>query len=418
MISENNESSVRRDLLSYQPICNEKLQVVGVEMVSRNLQNEQISIYAPPAAQSVSAIINAFIYAGMDELFRKRKVFIKISEEFLMNEVIFLLPKERIVLELSPCATVTEALINRFAELTKAGYALALDAWSADDVRKPLLAYATYAKVRMNNSIEARNATSQLAGSAAYLIASRVDNEQQLELARALNAKLLQGRFYQVPKQMTRKGPTVMMQTVLALITELNSDGSDIRLERFFKENPELNLQLLHMVNSAATGFSITINSIRQAIAILGRTQMIRWLQIMLYTLDKDSHQPSALMQAALWRAKFMETLSVHCSYQSSHMIEDMAFITGVLSLADTLLGESLEVIVRKMNLENEIQEALLKHEGVMGKMLLLAKALESGDFEQAEACAQALEFSTELIMDCQDDAQAWANKISCHQEQ
>lgn len=414
MINANEQPSIRRDLLSYQPICDTQLNIVGVEMVSRNLQTSLGSGFTLPAAQSVNAILNAFIYTGIDELFRDRLVFIKVAEEFLMSEMVRYIPKERIVLELAPCAEVSDALITQFNQLAEEGYALALDNWGPDDARKPLLAHSAFARVRMDNKDNARLAIKQMAGSRISVLASRVNNEQDLALAHELNATFLQGRFYKIRKQLASKKHSVTMQTIVELIAELNSDGPDMRLEKFYKENPELSLQLFHMVNSAGSGLSIS--TIRQAIFILGRSQMIRWLQTILYTLDGNV-RPSALMQSALWRAKFMEVLSAYYKHKVSHTLEDMAFITGIISLADALLGEPMEEVVSKMKLSDTIQEALLHHKGPLGSMLLLTEALEVGDFVMAEQSANALEFSSDLIMTCQNTALAWSTKISCHQD-
>jgi EAL and modified HD-GYP domain-containing signal transduction protein len=266
----------------------------------------------------------------------------------------------------------------------------------------------------MDNKDNARLAIKQMAGSRISVLASRVNNEQDLALAHELNATFLQGRFYKIRKQLASKKHSVTMQTIVELIAELNSDGPDMRLEKFYKENPELSLQLFHMVNSAGSGLSIS--TIRQAIFILGRSQMIRWLQTILYTLDGNV-RPSALMQSALWRAKFMEVLSAYYKHKVSHTLEDMAFITGIISLADVLLGEPMEEVVSKMKLSDTIQEALLHHKGPLGSMLLLTEALEVGDFVMAEQSANALEFSSDLIMTCQNTAWAWSTKISCHQD-
>ena len=414
MIETKEQPTIRRDLLSYQPICDTQLNIIGVEMVSRNLQTSIGNGFTLPATQSVNAILNAFIYTGIDELFRDRLVFIKVAEEFLLSEIVSYLPKARIVLELAPCVEVSDTLINQFNMLAEDGYTLALDAWGPDDVRKPLLAHSSFARVRMDNETNARIAVKQMAGSHVSVLASRVNNEQSLALARELNATFLQGRFYQIRKKVIHKNHSVTMQTVIELIAELNSDGPDMRLEKFYKENPELSLQLFHMVNSAGSGLSIS--TIRQAIFILGRSQMIRWLQTLLYTLDGNL-RPSALMQSALWRAKFMEVLSAHYKRKTSLTLEDMAFITGIISLADALLDEPMEDIVSKMKLSDAIQLALLRHEGPLGIMLSLTEAIEAGDFDIADDCAKALEFSSDLIMTCQNTALAWANKISCHQE-
>lgn len=414
MIDKNQQPAIRRDLLSYQPICDTQLNIIGVEMVSRNLQTSIGNGFTLPAAQSVNAILNAFIYTGIDELFRDRLVFIKVAEEFLMSEMVRYIPKERIVLELAPCAEVSEALIEQFNQLADDGYALALDHWTIDDPRHPLLAHSAFARVRMDNQEHARLAIKQTAGYRVSILASRVNNEEDLALARELNATFLQGRFYQIRKHLANKKYSVAMQTIMELIAELNSDGSDLRLEKFYKENPELSLQLFHMVNSAGSGLSIS--TIRQAIFILGRSQMIRWLQTILYTFD-DNVRPSALMQSALWRAKFMEVLSAYYKHKVSNTLEDMAFVTGIISLADALIGEPMEVIISKMKLSDTIQDALLYHKGPLGRMLSLTEALEAGDFVMAEDAANELELNSDLVMTCQNTALAWATKISCHQD-
>lgn len=418
MINEiTDEPSIRKDLLSYQPICDRHLAIYGVEMVSRNLKTSNQKSAIPPAAQSVSAILNAFIYAGMDELFRKRIVFVKVAESFLQSEVITLLPKERIVLELSPCDEVSQTLIDRFTELTTAGYLIALDAWVSNDKRQPLLAQAAFVKVNMSDREQARLAAQEIRKSSAKLLASEVNDEQALELARSLNADFFQGSFFRAPKQTTRKMQPVLIKTVLELIAELNSDGSDLRLEVFFKENPTLSLQLLQMVNSAATGFTIQISSIRQAISILGRSQMIRWLQILLYTLDDNNGRPSPLMHAALVRARLMELIAQKYHYKTAYSLENIAFVTGIISLADVLLGDPMEEIISKLNLSEKIQQAILKHEGPLGIMLELVEAIENGNFEVALENANTLHLSADFIMTCQNDANAWANKISSNQQ-
>jgi len=57
--------------------------------------------------------------------------------------------------------------------------------------------------------------------------------------------------------------------------------------------------------------------------------------------------------------------------------LAEEAFITGVLSLIDVLLGVSMEDAVKNMMLEESIKKALLRREGKLGDMLTIVEALQ-----------------------------------------
>lgn len=398
---------IQSNLVSYQAVCDTELNIIGVEILGESLPLSTDELAIPVIE---NAILHAFLYASTDALFGQRKVFIKMSETFLMGSALLMLPKDRIVLALLPCPNVSPELIARFFELKNLGYLLALDAWIPNDARKPLLPYVAFIKVSMANTEQAHLAVQQLADNTSRLLATHVNNAQQLALAKSLNVHLLQGQFYRVRNESIRKQQPIMMHALLALIAELNSDGSDNTLDDFFKSNPALSLMLIQLVNSAATAVSIT--SIRHAILVIGRSKMTHWLNVMLYTLNGDDNSASILMQSAMWRAKFMELMCAQYHQQMSHGLDDMAFITGVISLADVLIGEPLESIIKKMNLSDVIYSALLQRTGSLGTLLSLAESLENGAFEHVRNAAQSLNVSITQVVSCQQEALAWANKI------
>ena len=60
----------------------------------------------------------------------------------------------------------------------------------------------------------------------------------------------------------------------------------------------------------------------------------------------------------------------------------DTAFITGVLSLVDTLFQSPLESILKDLNLSEEINNALLHRDGLLGTLVSVIENLEEEKYD------------------------------------
>ena len=172
---------------------------------------------------------------------------------------------------------------------------------------------------------------------------------------------------------------------LLALLGLLARDADVQELEVPLKQDPALAYHLLKLVNSAAFGFTAPITSFNQAITLLGRRQLQRWLQLLLYARQQDDGKINALLPLAALRAAQMESL---CQLRGGdRAAQDLAFMTGVFSLLDTLLGMKMPDIIATLNLDPAVSGALLERSGELGAMLALA---ESGTTPQPASLARA----------------------------
>ena len=113
------------------------------------------------------------------------------------------------------------------------------------------------------------------------------------------------------------------------------------------------------------------INSFAQAIKLLGRRQLTRWLQLLLYARQQEDGIGNALLPLAAVRAAQMEML---CKIKGGDRDQqDIAFMVGVFSLLDVLLGMPMAEIVGALKLSPEVDGALLQRSGELGRMLVLA---------------------------------------------
>ena len=398
-------------LVSYQPITDEHSNMVGIALVIDETQMEVNN-----HSQNVMSALSPLLGPESNDLMTNYKIFIKVNQLFLMNEVNATLPLDRIVFELDECEFILPALLNRLSALSSSGYCLATGTQATSDQLATLIPYMAFVKVNINDD-DSYRLIQALRSPSLNILATDVNDDNDKSRADLLSIKFLQGRYYQGMKVNLNKELPLSVHTILEVIAELNSDGCDARLEGFFRENPALSLQMLKMVNSAAIGAGKEISSIRHAIMILGRGQIMRWLQVMLYVIDSHVKMPTMLLYTVIWRAKFMELMSTQCNHHGSIVHHDAVFITGILSLADMLLNETIESIVIKMSLAKTIQDALLNRTGLAGDLLALAEALEAAEFERVANYSEKLHTSKGVIMACQNETLIWTHQVLSHMD-
>lgn len=398
-------------LISYQPITDEHSNMVGIALVIDETQMEVNN-----HSQNVMSALSPLLGPESNDLMTNYKIFIKVNQLFLMNEVNATLPMDRIVFELDECEFILPALLHRLSALSSSGYCLATGTQATSDQLATLIPYMAFVNVNINDD-DSYRLIQALRSPSLNILATDVNDDKDKSRADLLSIKFLQGRYYQGMKVNLNKELPLSVHTILEVIAELNSDGCDARLEGFFRENPALSLQMLKMVNSAAIGAGKEISSIRHAIMILGRGQIMRWLQVMLYVIDSHVKMPTMLLYTVIWRAKFMELMSTQCNHHGSIVHHDAVFITGILSLADMLLNETMESIVIKMSLAKTIQDALLNRTGLAGDLLALAEALEAAEFERVANYSEKLHTSKGVIMACQNEALIWTHQVLSHMD-
>jgi EAL and modified HD-GYP domain-containing signal transduction protein len=178
-----------------------------------------------------------------------------------------------------------------------------------------------------------------------------------------------------LPPPTPRSGPQHTL--LLKILAQITRDAETRDIEATLKHDPQLSVQLLRLVNSVAFSPTTRINSFAHAITLLGRRQLQRWLQLLLYASQASSSQTNPLMATAALRASLMEGLCKATG--GDRTTQDEAFMVGMFSLLETLFGQPLATIIAPLRLAEEVSGALLHHTGRLGNLLTLAEEAEQG---------------------------------------
>jgi len=131
----------------------------------------------------------------------------------------------------------------------------------------------------------------------------------------------------------------------------------------------------------------------------------------MLFAQDGNADFPSPLLTLAAARGRLMELMSERVSADPAYA--DRAFMTGILSLLDTLIGAPLADILAPLPLQDDVRDALLWRSGDLGLLLSLTETLERDEpAEVARLVEQCSGLDMELLARLQVDAMGWAADV------
>ena len=399
--------------LGRQPILDRDQRLVAYELLFRSGQVNASEV--TDDLQATASVINhAFTEMGIQAVLGPHRGFINVSADMLHSDMIELLPREQVVLELLETIEINGDIVSRCHELRKKGFSLALDDFVFDEAYIPLLGIVDIVKIDLllHGPDELRNAVQRLKQWPVKLLAEKVDSAEQAQYCMELGFDLFQGYYFAKPSILSVKRADPAHLSLMKLLGLVLGDAETHEIEQAFKQSPGLTYNLMRLVNSVAAGVGKKIGSVSQAILVLGRRQLQRWLQLSLFTLQPGSRYPSPLMQLAASRGKFMEILAGKENPDRDY--RDEAFMTGILSLLDVLLGMPHEEIIAQLNLTENVRMALLRREGDLGRLLLLAEYVEQADRTSAAALlAKSPGLSLHDLTQAELEALSWVNDVA-----
>ena len=365
--------------LGRQPILDRNQQLCAYELLFRSSQQNAAN-FSDGRAATATVIRNLFSELSLRDVLGPYRGYVNVDQDLLFSDVLEILPTDTVALEILETVAPTPEVVARCAELVQIGYTLALD----DIIQlgpdyQTLVPHIAVVKVDLKavdqQKLPALVATIKKLGMKA--LAEKVDNRDEMQRCFDLGFDYFQGYFFAKPVVIQGKKLDHSQLALMRLINLLISDAETNALEDVFKREPGLTLNLLRLTNSVSSGLAVRVTSLRHAITLLGRRQLQRWLQLLLYTAGGKSNGINPLLQMAAARGRFME-LAAEKLAAGDKSFADHAFMTGILSLTPALLSQRIETIVESLTLHKNVQDALCNRTGQLGALLSAAERLEA----------------------------------------
>jgi EAL and modified HD-GYP domain-containing signal transduction protein len=298
------------------------------------------------------------------------------SATVLTPPVLELMPPNRVVLAVRAGALAEEGAARRLADLQLEGYRVMLDGELPPGMARPP-ALRTVARDCAGDAATSAPAPASLPALFGPHLAHGVDSLARFHdcenagFTWFAGAYPLENALDHPPK--AGEDQCCSRKRLLTLLALLARDADSRELELQLKQDPALSYHLLKLVNSAAFSCGTPITSFGQAISRIGRRQLQRWLQLLLYARQQPDGPLNLLLPLAAMRGAALEALCKRDGAGHDERDEcDLVFMTGVFSLLDRLFHMPMDEVLRDLRLPAHVEAALLHREGRLGQRLRL----------------------------------------------
>lgn len=364
-----------------QPIFDKNMTVYAYELLFRTGQQNHAGIIDGNQASS-QVMLNTFTEFGLDSIVGKHFAFINLTQDLLTDEIIQLLPKDRVVLEILEDVTVNDELVDSVRNLSSQGYSIALDDFIYDDSWQPLVEIADIIKLDVLNMEvkEVEEYVRLLRPYKARLLAEKVETMEQFGFLKNLDFDYYQGYFLSKPTIVEGKRTPTNKISILQLMAKLmQPDPVQTEIESLIAQDVTLSYKILRFINASCFALPRKIESINEATIYLGLNNIRRFASMIAMAGFND--QPHEVLLTALVRARMCELLANAAGYPD----QETYFTLGLFSTLDIMLAMPMAQVVRELPLGKELEQALLNNAGDLGAALVCTRAYEHQQWDAVQ---------------------------------
>jgi TPR repeat protein/c-di-GMP-related signal transduction protein len=391
-------------LLLRHAVLNRDKQVAGYEFV-------QAGEAATDPASQARAFLKLLKSVVAGQALGKRHAFVAVTADLLSDPVVEELARSGVVvlLRLDADSPGLPALAERMQAMRSGGMRVGLaDARMA--IAHPGLGHAASLGFLPVDQLSPPDLLQvvRLLGSRhphLMLFASGVQSHEEYEVCRRLKVHGFTGPFATHRRDWSGKAMDPGTARLCTLVTSLRAGAEMDRVIRDIKLDPLLSVRVLAYANSAGIGAQHKVQTLKDAILLIGLEPLFRWLVLLLCASGPSPQEESAVLENALVRGRMMELLAG----QSEGAAPEDCFMTGVLSLLDVMLQRPAAALFASLDLPDAARAALVEGQGPCASLLRLVQACEQPGGEGMKALCFELGVTPPQLRQAQTDALVWA---------
>lgn len=379
------------------PIFDRERNVWGYELLFRDCATTPTAHIPDQGVATAKVVADGFALAARG-VPAERKLAINFGAGSLLENAALMLPPERTAVEINEDVQPDADILAACRNLKELGFTLVLDNYVGQEHLAPLLPLADFAKIpaprlRPNEIIIL---TQKLRQHDCGTMACRIETWAELNTAKQLGFSHFQGHFFRRPETLPGRKLPAASVAKFRIMEELAKDESDVdRLAEIVSADPSLAYRLLCFINSALFCLLSTVDSIKQAITILGVGPLRRWAMVVLMSDLDSSDKGRELRHISLHRAFFLGKLAERTGRLP--LAKESMFLLGLLSKIDAMLDLTMPFALRDIPLDEDLENALLGADNAAGSWLAVLRNMENGDWDQVHAHLAATGVAPEL---------------------
>ncbi len=390
--------------IARQPIYDRKLYVYAYELLYRGSEDNHANVVDGDDATS-QVLVNALMEIGLPELVEQALAFINLTERYIVDGLPSSIAQDNVVLEVLEDVEPSNEVIDGLKKLKADGHIIALDDFICDDSKLPLVELADIIKIDLLAvpGAELAEQVKKLRPMNVRLLAEKVETPEEFEYCKALGFDYFQGYFFCKPNIVKGARTPTSRMAIMQLMAKLQDPDLGLsELQAMVAQDVSLSYRILRYINSAHFSIGRKIESIQQAISLLGLNTIKTWVAILAMSSIDD--KPYELILTALIRAHMCEKLSAGTSISA-----DNAFTVGLFSTLDAFVDKPLEEILDALPLADSLHHALLDKTGELGQMLSLVLSYERGQWNDLSAA----QYDSDTLRKAYLASIRWAGEIS-----
>jgi EAL and modified HD-GYP domain-containing signal transduction protein len=359
-------------------------------------------------AATTATILAAFSEFNIEDLLNGRRGFVNLSRSFITGELPLPFGPDQASLEVLETIERDAEAIAGVQRLAAEGYQIVLDDFVFSAEAGPLLELADIVKIDVL-ALTWDEVLQNLELCRPYnvrFLAEKVEDAEMMQRCIDVGFELFQGYHLGRPETHTTQTLSPSQAQALEILGRLSApDVTPAQVEDAVLRDPALMYRLLRIANSAATGLTRTVSSIKDTLILVGLTRLRAWL--LLLSMSPPGGSDIGLV-TALIRASTCEAIA----RRGTTIRPETAFTLGLLDgLAESLGLSAFQLQNLLPVLSPDLASALAGGESEMRTLLDAVRAYERAEMDHvwpgdipllalSESYLDALAWTTEITRD------------------
>ena len=385
--------------LGRQPVVDINRDTVLYSLLFRRSNARKVPLKDAAAGYSVaiSELMHSF---HIDTTLGQCKGILKIDDQTIIKTDLTVLPPEHLIFELTETTHFSTKVSKVIEDLMDKGYEFSLSHKLIDEVllkrdEEYLARFSMIVfNVRKLDFDVLYKHERMIKKYKMTLMASKVETQQGFEMCKRLGFTLFLGYFFEQPEILKGKKLAASKFSLMSILATLQSDADISEVVKQIRYVPEISLLLLTYMKTAKITTKEKVDSVQQAVNLLGRKKLTSWITLTLFSSTEDESNQT-LVDTSLMRARMMELL---CELLNRKEFEKQAYLVGLLSLTDAIFKVPMRDIVDGGDFSEGVGSALLSGDGELGKILKLAMVVEHGNYKKIELISRKLSVPIEEL--------------------